>query len=81
MVRSFSLRVDTLRAQINAKFGSFEGVPVHHLDQKFTQEELLPLYVIADVVLDTALRDVTSTTAYEFFCTQALFRELHESDT
>jgi len=55
---------------INAQFGSFDAVPVHFLHQRFTFQELVPVYALADVGLITSLRESLSFTAYEFILCQ-----------
>jgi len=56
--------------EVNSKFGTIGHLPIHFLWQPFTRAELAPLFVKADVMIDTPLRDVLTQSAHLFLCSQ-----------
>lgn len=53
-------------AEINGKYGTQSWMPIWYLYQAFPQEDLLPLYQSADVMLVTPLRDGMNLVAKEY---------------
>lgn len=58
--------VELLVSRINGDFGAVGQVPVHYLHQSFPRDEMAALYVAADVMLVTALRDGMNLVAKEY---------------
>ncbi len=58
--------VERLVGGINGKHATFAGVAVHYIHRDLATEELVPLYVAADVMLVTPLRDGMNLVAKEF---------------
>ncbi len=63
--------VEELVGQINGEFGKVGYVAVHHLRQNLPIEELTALYVAADVLLCTPLRDGMNLVAKEFVASKS----------
>ena len=63
-------RIYQILGDINSG-GSVDLLPVHFIiKEKLLNEDIVPLYCLADVFLDTALRDVMSKHSFEFlYCT------------
>lgn len=59
-------RVEREVGRINGEFGAVGRVPVHYLFQSRSREELVALYLAADVMLVTPLRDGMNLVAKEF---------------
>ncbi len=59
-------RVERLVGEINGRFGSLDFSPVHYLHRNLPVEELVALYLAADVMLVTPLRDGMNLVAKEF---------------
>ena len=53
-------------AEINGKYGSQSWMPIWYLYQSFPQDDLMPLYQSADVMLVTPLRDGMNLVAKEY---------------
>ncbi len=58
--------VELLVGRINGDFGTVGHTPVHYLHQSFPREEMAALYLAADVMLVTALRDGMNLVAKEY---------------
>ncbi len=58
--------VEVLVGRINGDFGQVGHVPVQYLHQSFPMEEMAALYLAADVMLVTALRDGMNLVAKEY---------------
>lgn len=58
--------VELLVGRINGDFSTVGHTPVHYLHQSFPREEMAALYVAADVMLVTALRDGMNLVAKEY---------------
>lgn len=63
-------QINILITQVNGIYGSFTGLPIHHLTQKMSIKELMALLSIADVYYMSTLRDGLNLTALEFVCLQ-----------
>lgn len=63
-------RVERLVGSINGEFGSVGSVAVHYLYRDHTPEELASLYLAADVMLVTPLRDGMNLIAKEYVATR-----------
>jgi trehalose 6-phosphate synthase len=59
-------RVEREVGRINGEFGAVGQVPVHYLFQSMNREELVALYLAADVMVTTPLRDGMNLVAKEF---------------
>ncbi|MBL8980072.1 MAG: bifunctional alpha,alpha-trehalose-phosphate synthase (UDP-forming)/trehalose-phosphatase [Gemmatimonadetes bacterium] len=68
--RRFRRHVDAMVGRINGTFGTPSWTPVNYLYQGFTQEELLTLYRMADVMLVTPVRDGMNLVAKEFIASR-----------
>ena len=53
----FRRRVNEMVGRINGHFGSVDAVPIHYLHRSLSMEDVVALYVAADVMLVTPLRD------------------------
>ncbi len=58
--------VEQIVGEINGSFGDLEHTPVHYLYRNIPFEELIALYVCADVMLVTPLRDGMNLVAKEY---------------
>jgi len=58
--------VEVTVARINGEFGEVGSPPVHYLHQSYPQEEMAALYLAADVMLVTSLRDGMNLVAKEY---------------
>ncbi|MBI4586512.1 MAG: bifunctional alpha,alpha-trehalose-phosphate synthase (UDP-forming)/trehalose-phosphatase [Planctomycetes bacterium] len=63
---AFKESVDEIVGRINGKFGTASYVPIHYVNRSLTQRQLAPLYMAADVMLVTPLRDGLNLVAKEF---------------
>jgi trehalose 6-phosphate synthase len=63
-------RVERLVGSINGEFGSVGSVAVHYLHRDHTPEQLASLYLAADVMLVTPLRDGMNLVAKEYVATR-----------
>ncbi len=59
-------RIDKLVGQINGKYGGWGVIPIWYMYKSFPQEELVPLYALADVALITPIRDGMNLVAKEY---------------
>ncbi|GAA2531678.1 alpha,alpha-trehalose-phosphate synthase (UDP-forming) [Winogradskya humida] len=59
-------RVEREVGRINGEFGAVGQVPVHYLFQSMNREELVALYLAADVMVITPLRDGMNLVAKEY---------------
>ncbi len=59
-------RIDKLVGQINGKYGGWGVIPVWYMYKSFPQEDLIPLYALADVALITPIRDGMNLVAKEY---------------
>jgi trehalose 6-phosphate synthase len=59
-------RVERMVGRINGEFGDVGRAPVHYLFQSRSREELVALYLAADVMLVTPLRDGMNLVAKEY---------------
>ena len=66
--------VELTVGRINGDHGSVGSQPVHYLHQSFPREEMAALYLAADVMLITALRDGMNLVAKEYVAAR------HDSD-
>ncbi|HYC54086.1 MAG TPA: trehalose-6-phosphate synthase [Candidatus Binatia bacterium] len=62
-------KVERLVGSINGKHGRIGRVAVHYLHQSFEVEDLVPLYLAADVMLVTPLRDGMNLVCKEYVAT------------
>jgi trehalose 6-phosphate synthase/phosphatase len=62
----FRSKVNEAVGRINGQYGAIDGVPVHFLHRSVTPEQLVALYVAADVMLVTPLRDGMNLVAKEY---------------
>ena len=60
-------RILHIVGEINCMYG-IDSVPVHFFHQSCQPQDVAPLYAIANVFIDTALRDVMSQRSFEFLC-------------
>jgi alpha,alpha-trehalose-phosphate synthase [UDP-forming] len=58
--------VEVAVGRINGDYGELGNAPVHYLHQSYPREEMAALYVAADVMLVTALRDGMNLVAKEY---------------
>ena len=58
--------VEVTVGRINGEFGKVGNAPVHYLHQSYPQEEMAALYLAADVMLVTSLRDGMNLVAKEY---------------
>jgi trehalose-6-phosphate synthase len=58
--------VEVTVGRINGEFGILGSAPVHYLHQSYPQEEMAALYLAADVMLVTSLRDGMNLVAKEY---------------
>ncbi|MEO6500963.1 MAG: trehalose-6-phosphate synthase [Jatrophihabitantaceae bacterium] len=58
--------VEVTVGRINGEFGEVGAAPVHYLHQSYPQEEMAALYLAADVMLVTSLRDGMNLVAKEY---------------
>jgi alpha,alpha-trehalose-phosphate synthase [UDP-forming] len=58
--------VEVMVGRINGQLGEVGYAPVHYLHQSFPREEMAALYLAADVMLVTALRDGMNLVAKEY---------------
>jgi trehalose-6-phosphate synthase len=64
--RSLRAEVEVVVGRINGKHGQLGRPAVHYLHQSFPRDELTALYLRADVLLVTALRDGMNLVAKEY---------------
>jgi trehalose 6-phosphate synthase/phosphatase len=58
--------VDELVGRINGLYGTVHNVPIHYLYRSFNEKQLAALYLAADVMLVTPIRDGMNLVAKEF---------------
>ncbi len=58
--------VEQIVGRINGDYGSINHTPISYLHQGYPREEMVALYLAADVVLVTALRDGMNLVAKEY---------------
>jgi trehalose 6-phosphate synthase len=58
--------VEVMVGRINGQYGDVGYAPIHYLHQSFPREEMAALYLAADVMLVTALRDGMNLVAKEY---------------
>ncbi|KAI5017115.1 hypothetical protein ZWY2020_037493 [Hordeum vulgare] len=63
-------QVHEMVGRVNGKFGTFETLPIMHLDTTIKFETLCALYAITDVALITSLRDGMNLVSYEYVACQ-----------
>ncbi|MEF3244986.1 MAG: bifunctional alpha,alpha-trehalose-phosphate synthase (UDP-forming)/trehalose-phosphatase [Caldisericaceae bacterium] len=61
--------IEYLIGKINGKFGEIGWVPINYLFKNLPFEELVPLYIIGDVLLVTSLADGMNLVSKEFLAT------------
>ena len=59
-------RVNEMVGRINGHFGSVDAVPIHYLHRSLSMDDVVALYVAADVMLVTPLRDGMNLVAKEY---------------
>jgi trehalose 6-phosphate synthase/phosphatase len=67
----FRRQVNEAVGRINGQFGTIEVAPIHLLHRSVSQEQLVALYVAADVMLVTPLRDGMNLVAKEYVATRS----------
>ncbi len=67
----FAGEVQQLVGRINGRFSTPSSVPIHFIHRGFTQPELVGLYLAADAMLVTPLRDGMNLVAKEFVASRA----------
>jgi trehalose 6-phosphate synthase/phosphatase len=65
---AFKRQVDELVGRINGRFGTSRHVPIHYIYRSLSQLQLAALYLAADVMAVTPLRDGLNLVAKEFVC-------------
>ncbi|HET6210279.1 MAG TPA: trehalose-6-phosphate synthase [Jatrophihabitans sp.] len=64
--RTLRDEVEVTVGRINGEFGEVGSAPVHYLHQSYPPEEMAALYLAADVMLVTSLRDGMNLVAKEY---------------
>jgi trehalose 6-phosphate synthase len=64
--RALRDEVEVTVGRINGEFGAVGSAPVHYLHQSYPSEEMAALYLAADVMLVTSLRDGMNLVAKEY---------------
>lgn len=59
-------QVEVTVSRINGDFGTLEHSPIVYLHQGFSREEMVALYLVADLVVVTSLRDGMNLVAKEY---------------
>ena len=67
---SLKRRVDEVISRINGQYGSLDSAPIHLLNRNLAPEDIAALYVAADVMLVTPVRDGMNLVAKEFVATR-----------
>ncbi|MFO0553965.1 MAG: bifunctional alpha,alpha-trehalose-phosphate synthase (UDP-forming)/trehalose-phosphatase [Polyangiaceae bacterium] len=62
----FRTQVDALVGRINGRFGTPHWAPVHYLYRSLSEDQVVALYRVADVMLVTPIRDGMNLVAKEF---------------
>ncbi|MEO5731714.1 MAG: bifunctional alpha,alpha-trehalose-phosphate synthase (UDP-forming)/trehalose-phosphatase, partial [Byssovorax sp.] len=62
--------VNELVGRINGHYGSTDAVPIHYIYRSFTEAQVAALYLAADVMLVTPLRDGMNLVAKEYVATR-----------
>ncbi len=62
----FRTRVEQTVGEINGRWSTLDGAPIHYLHRGFSQAEVIALYRAADVMLVTPMRDGMNLVAKEF---------------
>ena len=68
--QDFRTLVDQLVGRINGEFGTPRWVPVHYIFRALSESDLVALYLAADVMLVTPLRDGMNLVAKEFIASR-----------
>jgi trehalose 6-phosphate synthase/phosphatase len=66
----FRRRVNEMVGRINGHYGSVNAVPIHFLHRSLSPEQVVALYVAADVMMVTPLRDGMNLVAKEYVATR-----------
>ena len=66
----FRDRIDRMVGEINGDYGEVGAVPMHYLHRHHDLEELVALYLAADVMLVTAVRDGMNLVCKEYVATR-----------
>ncbi len=69
--QAFKRGVDELVGRINGRFGTPDFTPIRYVNRNFDSRELTALYLAADVMLVTPLRDGLNLVAKEFVAARA----------
>jgi trehalose 6-phosphate synthase/phosphatase len=64
--QAFRRQVEEIVGRINGRFGTLGDVPVHYLYRRFDRAELTAMYLAADVMVVTPVRDGMNLVAKEF---------------
>jgi len=62
----FTSQVDELVGRINGRFSTVDWVPIHYIKRSLTERQVVALYLAANVMLVTPLRDGMNLVAKEF---------------
>jgi trehalose 6-phosphate synthase/phosphatase len=68
--QDFRREVEELIGRINGAYGTLNSVPIHYLYQSVPVDQLAALYLAADVMLVTPLRDGMNLVAKEYIASQ-----------
>ncbi len=68
--QDFRRDIEEMIGGINGRYGTLSSVPIHYLYQTTPPEQLVPLYLAADVMLVTPLRDGMNLVAKEFIASR-----------
>ncbi|MCC7109447.1 MAG: bifunctional alpha,alpha-trehalose-phosphate synthase (UDP-forming)/trehalose-phosphatase [Deltaproteobacteria bacterium] len=66
----FRHQLDALVGRINGRFGTVRWAPVHYVYRNLPPDEVVALYIAADTMLVTPLRDGMNLVAKEFIATR-----------
>ena len=62
--------VNELVGSINGKFGTIDFMPIHFINKSVPFEEMVALYMIADVCIVSSTRDGMNLVSYEYIVSQ-----------
>ena len=68
--RALKEEIDTLVGRINSKYSSLDWVPIHYFYRKFTFEEHVAFYRMADIALVSTLREGMNFISKEFIASR-----------
>jgi len=68
--RSLKEEIDTLVGRINSKYSTLDWVPIHYFYRKFTFEEHVAFYRMADIALVSTLREGMNFVSKEYVATR-----------